>query len=134
VSEPVFGDSSGFFAAFAENDIHHRAAVHALAPECTLITTRLVVFETISLITKRLSPFYARAWFQGLLKDKHVSIHEIEQPLLRDAERFWLKHRDKSWDLIDCYSFTVMRRNKISRAFTLDQHFRQAGFATLLNT
>ena len=134
MSERIFSDSSGFFAAFAENDVHHRAAFDALAAEFTLITTRVVVFETVSLITKRLSPFYARAWFQGLLKDPHVVIHEIDPLLLLDAERFWLKHRDKAWDLIDCYSFSLMRREKLTRAFTLDQHFHQAGFATLPNT
>lgn len=134
MSERIFADSSGFFAAFAGNDTHHRASLNALSTEFTLITTRVVVFETVSLITKRLSPFYARAWFQGLLKDAHVVIHEIEPPLLREAERFWLKHRDKTWDLIDCYSFSLMRREKLARAFTLDQHFRQAGFATLPDT
>ena len=131
MSETVFGDSSGFFAAFAGNDVHHASAIKALAPGYNLITTRLVVCETVSLITKRLSLFYARAWFQALTKDPHVSIQEIDPMLLREAERFWLKHKDKTWDLIDCYSFTVMRRNKIVRAFTLDQHFRQAGFLML---
>jgi predicted nucleic acid-binding protein len=131
VSEHIFADSSGFFAAFAGNDAHHRATVNALSAGFTLVTKRVVVFETISLITKRLSPFYARAWYQRLVKDAHVVVHEIELPVLRDAERFWLKHRDKTWDLIDCYSFSLMRHEKLTRAFTLDQHFRQAGFTTL---
>lgn len=134
MSERVFADSSGFFAAFAGNDAHHGEALDALSAEFTLITTRVVVFETVSLISKRLSPFYARAWFEGLLKDRHIVIHEVEPLLLRDAERFWLKHRDKAWDLIDCYSFSLMRREKLTRAFTLDEHFRQAGFGTLPDT
>jgi predicted nucleic acid-binding protein len=39
---------------------------------------------------------------------------------------------DKDWPLTDCISFVVMEREGITEALTADQHFKQAGFVTLL--
>lgn len=41
---------------------------------------------------------------------------------------------DKFWGLIDCASFEVMLRERISQALTADRHFQQAGFRCLLPT
>ena len=131
MSQRIFADTSGFFAAVAVNDIYHEACVAALGPNYSLVTTRLIIVETISLLTKRISPFHARSWFEAIGKDKNLCICEVEPKRLQEAERLWLKHRDKTWDLIDCYSFTTMRHEALSMALTLDQHFRQAGFTTI---
>jgi len=37
-------------------------------------------------------------------------------------------HQDKTWGLVDCLSFVVMRQHRISVALTFDRHFIQAGF------
>jgi len=42
------------------------------------------------------------------------------------------RRSDKTWGLIDCASFLVMQDQGISRAFTNDRHFEQAGFRNLL--
>jgi len=39
---------------------------------------------------------------------------------------------DKTWGLVDCVSFVVMRDEGISSAFTNDRHFQQGGFRCLL--
>jgi uncharacterized protein len=57
-----------------------------------------------------------------------VEIREFASEVFLEAEKLWLSHRDKEWDLIDCYSFSVMRREKIGAALAFDEHFRQAGF------
>jgi predicted nucleic acid-binding protein len=41
-------------------------------------------------------------------------------------------HSDKSWSLVDCASFVVMRERSISAALIADHHFDQAGFSRLL--
>jgi predicted nucleic acid-binding protein len=35
---------------------------------------------------------------------------------------------DKNWSFTDCTSFVVMEEYQMEVAFTLDKHFRQAGF------
>lgn len=107
-------------------------ALAALIRQPVLITTRLIIIETVSLLTKRLSPFHARAWHEAFSKGKTVEIREFDPNLFTEAEEFWKSHKDKHWDLIDCYSFCIMRTEKIREAFTFDQHYRQAGFKTLL--
>ena len=34
-------------------------------------------------------------------------------------------YRDKEWSFVDCSSFIVMQRMKITEAISLDHHFRQ---------
>ncbi len=40
-------------------------------------------------------------------------------------------YQDKTWGLMDCISFVVMREMKITDALTFDKHFAQAGFNIL---
>jgi predicted nucleic acid-binding protein len=40
--------------------------------------------------------------------------------------------QDKDWSLTDCISFVVMRDRGITKVFTTDHHFEQAGFKKLL--
>jgi uncharacterized protein len=123
-----FADSGGFFALSSERDRRHAAAVARLADFSTIVTTQLVVIETVSLLTKRLSPFHARHWYQRLKHSTGVEIRDYNAEIFREAEKLWQSHRDKEWDLIDCYSFCVMRRESIRIALAFDDHFRQAGF------
>jgi hypothetical protein len=39
---------------------------------------------------------------------------------------------DKTWGMVDCASFVVMRETRISEALSADRHFEQAGFRCLL--
>ena len=126
-----FADSGGFYALSSERDRRHAIALHHLASFSTIVTTQLVVIETVSLITKRLSPFHARHWYRRLKDSPGVEIRDYRTEIFLEAEKLWQSHRDKEWDLIDCYSFCVMRRESIRVALAFDDHFRQAGFAII---
>ena len=128
----MFADTSGFLAGYSASDARHATATAALSESVILISTRLIVIETVSLLTKRLSPFHARAWYESIVHTDAVQIREFDPGLFADAERLWMRHRDKDWDLIDCYSFCLMRKEKLTRAWTFDHHYSQAGFTILL--
>jgi predicted nucleic acid-binding protein len=51
----------------------------------------------------------------------------LERSLLMYSDR-----PDKTWGLVDCASFMVMKDEGITDAFTTDRHFEQAGFTCLL--
>jgi len=56
---------------------------------------------------------------------------------LREEETFldnyiYKSYQDKSWSIVDCISFVVMRDMEIINALTFDRHFEQAGFHILL--
>ncbi|MDQ6912178.1 MAG: PIN domain-containing protein [Verrucomicrobiota bacterium] len=99
-----------------------------LSDFASMITTQLVVIETVSLLTKRISSFHARQWYRRLRESAGVEVRAFSTEVFREAEKLWQSHRDKEWDLIDCYSFCVMRRESIRAALAFDDHFRQAGF------
>jgi len=52
----------------------------------------------------------------------------IDNDILTRALALYEQHADKTWGLVDCASFVVMRDRGLSEAFTNDQHFEQAGF------
>ncbi|MBI4663255.1 MAG: type II toxin-antitoxin system VapC family toxin [Verrucomicrobia bacterium] len=124
----LFADTSGLYAVAAAENQRHAPAVRLLETASSLVTTRFIVLETVSLITKRRSARDAKDWYERFLASPSVSLREPEPKLLRLAEEFWRKHEDKDWDLIDCYSFIVMRHERLTSVLTFDRHFRQAGF------
>ena len=87
--------------------------------------------RAVSLITKRRSAHDAKLWYEQFLASGSVTICEHEPKLFRQAEEFWNKYDDKDWDLIDRYSFVVMRQERLTTALTFDRHFRQAGFRAI---
>jgi uncharacterized protein len=56
----------------------------------------------------------------------------LDSDLLHEAFQLFSQRMDKEWGLIDCMTFVVMTRRKITDALTADEHFRQAGFQVLL--
>ena len=39
---------------------------------------------------------------------------------------------DKTWSLVDCISFVMMKEKGLTDALTVDKHFEQAGFNRLM--
>ncbi|MGA1357449.1 MAG: type II toxin-antitoxin system VapC family toxin, partial [Prochlorothrix sp.] len=62
----------------------------------------------------------------------NVKVVSIDPPLFQEGLELYKSRTDKTWGLVDCISFIVMTRNKLSQALTADRHFKQAGFQTLL--
>ena len=66
------------------------------------------------------------------LTSDEVEIIPLNTQLFARAFELYRSHLDKSWGLIDCVSFVVMRDFGLSESLTADKHFEQAGFAVLL--
>ena len=45
-----------------------------------------------------------------------------------NAMRWYDKHQDKTWGLVDCLSFSVMSEMGLLTALAFDKHFTRAGF------
>lgn len=56
----------------------------------------------------------------------------MDENIFREGISLYAERPDKTWGLVDCVSFAVMRRHAIQDAFTADRHFIQAGFTCLL--
>lgn len=128
----LFVDTSAFYALADENDRFHDSALRFLeSNRQLLVTSNLVVFETITLVRMRLGHEQAVKVGRQLLEGAVTPVLRI---LPADEERAWdmfKRFRDKRFSFVDCTSFTLIKRGKMSGAFAFDDDFRQVGGVTV---
>jgi len=112
-------------------DRNHASALIAATDlarlRCRVVQTTWLRAETHALLLIRLGHAAARQWLSA---PAPPSI----RPEPRDeaeAEEIVKRFRYKDYSLCDALSFAVMRRLKISAAFTFDRHFRQHKIGTV---
>lgn len=131
----LFLDTGFLIALESVDDQHHRQAIacwHQLRMEpCSLVTTSYVFCEIVTFFNVR--SLHAKAVEIGdqLLKSNEVNLVQVDEDLLSESWRYFVRYRDKRYSLTDCASFVVMKRLKLKRALAFDQHFSQAGFERL---
>jgi len=135
-SSPVFLDTSGWVALLNADDRFHGAANERMqefaSERRTLLTTDWVLAET----GNGLARFPARSSFAGAVEafrsSRNARLVRVDDTLLQRAVDLYASVDDKTWGLVDCASFIVMRDAAILEALTTDHHFTQAGFRVLL--
>lgn len=128
----VFADSSGFIAAFDAKDGQHKKAAEAwrgFAQEREkIVTTQLVLAETVTHLRRRAGFLISRQVGDALLRSRAIEIKGLTAEQLAATWREFLRNPDPKLSLCDAASFLVMRETRITRAFTFDHHFTDAGF------
>jgi predicted nucleic acid-binding protein len=74
------------------------------------------------------------AFIEGLKQSSYVTIIHIDSTIDNLAWELLIKRQDKDWSLVDCSSFIIMEKYKLTEALTTDHHFEQAGFIRLLKS
>lgn len=136
MSDAVFIDSQGLIALVNRSDDFHTAAKAVMAELARrrrpVFTTDWVLAETGNGVAR--TP--ARAGFveavRRLQNSTHSTIIKIDDECFEQSLEMFHRAQDKDWGLVDCASFVVMRRQRITDALTNDRHFLQAGFRPLL--
>ncbi len=129
----VFVDTSAFLARHARRDPFNKAAsvVWQRLESTPLVTTNHVIEETLTLLGRRIGHWLAAdladRFYSSQLLEIICSDHDDE----REALNYFRKFADQRISFTDCISFAIMKRNRISTAFTFDRHFRHAGFELL---
>ena len=132
----VFLDTSGWIALLEEDDnFHAQATAHMKdmrAARRILLTTDWVLAETGNGVAR----LRARRRFVGAIKrfldSPAARLIRVDRDIFQEALSLYDRVDDKSWGLVDCASFVVMRHENIFDALTTDRHFLQAGFRPLL--
>jgi predicted nucleic acid-binding protein len=136
MNNEVFLDTAYAIALSSEKDrYHHRALELAEQLEkagTRLITTRAVQLEIGNALSRQRYRYAAIRLLDSLESDPTVEIISLSEELYAQALELYCKRRDKEWGLVDCVSFVVMTKRKITEALTTDEHFQQAGFQVLL--
>ena len=129
----IFADTWFFVALINKRDQYHQKALE-LSEEYEnypLITTDAVFLE----VGNALSNNYkneAVELIESFLESDDVEVIRLNPDLFDEALSLYKKHQDKSWGLVDCISFVVIKRYEVTQALTFDRHFIQAGFQALM--
>jgi hypothetical protein len=128
----IFVDTSAWYALVDSDDADHKTAAAFLASNTMpLITTNFIFSETVTLIRYRIGHEAARSFGQKLMESSFVRVFAVTPA---DEERAWdifSKYRDQDFSFVDCTSFAVMERMKLSRAFGFDRHFSVMRYAVV---
>ena len=129
----IFVDTLFIVALINKRDQYHQIALN-LAEQyenCPLITTDAIFLESGNKLSANYRNEVVELIEQFLASDE-VDVIRLTPELFDESLRLYKKHQDKSWGLVDCFSFVVMKQHKLSQALTFDRHFIQAGFQALM--
>ena len=136
MNDYVFLDTVGLIALLNQDDQYHHRAAEAFArigqTARKVITTDLVLAElgnSLARTALREDVFWL---IRQLHEDRSSTVLYVTRQRFHEALELYHARQDKSWGLVDCVSFTVMRSKRLIDAFTADHHFEQAGFNCLL--
>lgn len=132
----IFVDTSAWFALLSERDAHRREAEEFFAVIGSgrlgaPITTDYVLDEAFTLLRLRWGVAPVRRLADLLRRSPTVRRVRISEAGFEASLILMLSHADKRWSFTDCSSFVTMREAGVTRAFTLDHNFAEAGFEVL---
>ncbi|OGV82598.1 MAG: hypothetical protein A3K18_08125 [Lentisphaerae bacterium RIFOXYA12_64_32] len=131
----LFVDTAGWVAAADATDPANQAVRDErdrwLADGGLLLTTDYVCDETLTTLRFRLGLEAAERWWAQIEGSSRLRIETVDPAGLERARSIFFRYRDKDFSFTDCTSFAVMRRLRLRDVLTLDEHFRQMGFAVL---
>jgi predicted nucleic acid-binding protein len=131
----VFIDTSFVIALVNKNDQHHSVALSRANQFAGkgLVTTDAILLEIGNALSRNFKRESVEI-IEDFLNSNDVRVVHLDPLLFRKAFDLYKSHSDKSWGLIDCVSFVVMKDLGISDALSADRHFEQAGFNLLIRT
>lgn len=131
----LFVDTAGWLAAADGSAPKNRDACLArdawLEEGGLLVSTDYVCDETLTTLRFRLGLRAAEAWWEQVVGSSRIRFENIDVGRADQARSLFFRYRDKNYSFTDCTSFVVMRELRIRAALTLDDHFRQMGFAVV---
>jgi len=132
----VFADTGYWIAMIDKGDARRSAAVDAAIKigGTRIVTTSAVLTEVLNHFSGLTGIYRDNVAFfiQRTMNSDDVRVVRVADPLFNDGLTMYAAYRDKKWSHVDCMSFAVMRRRGITDALAHDEHFRQAGFTTLM--
>ena len=128
----ILVDTSFIIALVNERDQYHQPAIESADQYDgqSLVVTDGVLLEVANALARGYK-VEAIQIIEDLLSAEDVEVVHITINLFNKAFELYKTHQDKTWGLVDCVSFVVMRDQGINTALTFDRHFIQAGFQVL---
>ena len=127
----IFVDTGYFIALMNASDQHHTAATKADRTIHDLVTSNLVLNETISLLQQRRFLSLALDFLREIRTGSNIHLLHVDAAVQSEAWDIYARYSGSGASAVDCTSFALMRRLGIREAFTFDKHFQAAGFGIL---
>ncbi len=131
--EAIFVDTSALYALISTEDRNKALAVAAwenlLERGNALITNNYVLVECFSLIQSRLGIEFVRLLQSHIVP--FLQTEWVDEQQHSTVVQFVLSANRRQLSLVDCSGFETMRRLKIEKVFTFDEHFREWGFEAI---
>jgi len=129
VRRTIFLDTSYLLALIRKRDALHVAALTASASYAgPFITTDLVLVELANSLSQPPYRAIAVAIIEKIRSDANTRVVSFDSEGMVKALAMYKGRPDKAWGLVDCFSFVVMKENRVKAALSFDEHFKQAGF------
>jgi uncharacterized protein len=129
----IFIDTAYILALSNRRDQYHEQASKLVSQYkgYRMVVTDAVLLEVGNTLARghRQS---AVAAIEELISSDDVEVVRLTPDLFQRAFTIYKTFQDKTWSLVDCISFVVMRDAGITDALTADRHFEQAGFQVLM--
>ncbi len=126
-------DTSFIVALVNQKDEDHEKALKLSADfeRKQMVVTDAVLLEIGNSLSRRFKQSCIDA-IDGLFDSNEVQIIRLDEIIFSKAFELYRTHIDKTWGLVDCVSFIVMKELNITDSLTSDRHFVQAGFRALM--
>ena len=128
----IFIDTGPFLGRHVARDQYHETAVAGFsrleADRLPIVTSNFVLDETFTLLGRVAGHRFAAARARAIYGSEALTILRPGREEEIEALDLFEKFADQGVSYTDCISFVLMRRNRIRRVFTFDQHFARAGF------
>ena len=131
----IFVDTGAWVALADEDDAHHGNAIAIypilLKSSRYLITTNLLIAESYVIIMNELGHIAAVRFLDGVNASPRIVKVYSNENIERESEDILRHYEDQDFSYSDSVSFTIMKRQKIKKAFTFDKHFQTMGFVRI---
>jgi uncharacterized protein len=132
----VFVDTVAWIALVNNRDFLHEESKQILSDlrrqNYKLITTEFVLLEFANALSSPELREKTSNFIEGLQTMNEIEIVSASSELFAKGFELYKTRLDKEWSIVDCSSFVVMEEMSITKAFTQDHHFEQAGFVKLI--
>jgi hypothetical protein len=128
----AFLDTGFVIALINERDQYHQQALDLadIYEQYLLVITDAVFLEIANALARNHKQEAIQV-IEELTSSENVEVVRLTPELFQRAFDLYKKRQDKSWGLVDCFSFIIMQDKNIHFALSFDQHSIQAGFQLL---
>lgn len=129
----IFVDTLFIVAVINKQDQYHQKALELGRnfDNFYLVTSDAILLEVGNALSSKYKN-EAVAIIDTFLDSEEIEVIRLNPNLFAEALNLYRQYQDKSWGLVDCISFVIMKQLKINQALTFDKHFIQAGFQALM--